>query len=143
MLYWGPRKLDDKQIRRILQKRNSTEFVFYRSVNLDEKAMKRKGPTKFFLKSQVSQIQKEHKMSIPIKKLVQMNIKCQIWILQESFELNKLCMTDLQSFWPPKLNCSLQTILFFNAICVQTKLISLTFVYFLTIAVLQNRLISF
>ena len=29
--------------------------------------MKRKGPTKFFLKSQVSQIQKEHKMSIPIK----------------------------------------------------------------------------
>ena len=29
--------------------------------------MKRKGPTKFFLKSQVSEIQKEHKMSIPIK----------------------------------------------------------------------------
>ena len=29
--------------------------------------MKRKGPTKFFLKSSVSQIQKEHKMSIPIK----------------------------------------------------------------------------
>ena len=29
--------------------------------------MKRKRPTKFFLKSQVSQIQKEHKMSIPIK----------------------------------------------------------------------------
>ena len=29
--------------------------------------MKRKGPTKVFLKSQVSQIQKEHKMSIPIK----------------------------------------------------------------------------
>ena len=29
--------------------------------------MKRKGPTKIFLKSQVSQIQKEHKMSIPIK----------------------------------------------------------------------------
>ena len=29
--------------------------------------MKRKGPTKFFLKSQVSQIQKEHKMSIRIK----------------------------------------------------------------------------
>ena len=29
--------------------------------------MKRKGPTKFFLKSRVSQIQKEHKMSIPIK----------------------------------------------------------------------------
>ena len=29
--------------------------------------MKRKRPTTFFLKSQVSQIQKEHKMSIPIK----------------------------------------------------------------------------
>ena len=29
--------------------------------------MKRKRPTKFSLKSQVSQIQKEHKMSIPIK----------------------------------------------------------------------------
>ena len=27
--------------------------------------MKRKGPTKIFLESQVSQIQKEHKMSIP------------------------------------------------------------------------------
>ena len=30
--------------------------------------MKRKGPTKFFLRSQVSQIQKEHKMSKSIKK---------------------------------------------------------------------------
>ena len=29
--------------------------------------MKRKRPTKIFLKSQVSQIQKEHKMSIPIE----------------------------------------------------------------------------
>ena len=29
--------------------------------------MKRKGPAKLFLKSQVSQIQKEHKMSIAIK----------------------------------------------------------------------------
>ena len=31
--------------------------------------MKKKGPTKTFLKSQVSQIQKEHKMSIPIKSI--------------------------------------------------------------------------
>ena len=31
--------------------------------------MQRKGPTKFFLKSQVSQIQKEHKMSMSIKKM--------------------------------------------------------------------------
>ena len=37
--------------------------------------MKRKGPTTFFLKSQVSHIQK-------------------VRILQESFELNKLCMID-------------------------------------------------
>ena len=29
--------------------------------------MKRKGPTNFFLKIQVLQIQKEHKMTIPIK----------------------------------------------------------------------------
>ena len=29
--------------------------------------MKRKGPTKFFLKSQVSKIQKEHNISITIK----------------------------------------------------------------------------
>ena len=29
--------------------------------------MKRKRPTKFFLKTQVSQIQKEHRMSIRIK----------------------------------------------------------------------------
>ena len=51
----------------MLQKRNL--IFFYRSDILDEKAMQRKGPTKFFLKSQVSQIQKEHKMSIPIKKI--------------------------------------------------------------------------
>ena len=67
MFVLGPRILDDQQIRRILQKRNFTEFIFYRSGILDEKAMKRKGLTKFFLKSQVSQIQKEHKISIPIK----------------------------------------------------------------------------
>ena len=58
MIQPGPRKLDDKQIRRMLQKQNFTKFIFYRSSILDEKAMKRKGPTKFFLKSQVSQIQK-------------------------------------------------------------------------------------
>ena len=63
----GPRKLDDNQIRRMLQKRNQTKFTFCRSGILDEKSMKRKGPTTFFLKSQVSQVQKEHKMSIPIK----------------------------------------------------------------------------
>ena len=40
---------------------------FYRSGILDEKAMKRKWSTKIFLKSQVLQIQKEHKMSIPNK----------------------------------------------------------------------------
>ena len=66
-LILGPRKLDDKQIRRMLQKRNWTDFLFYRSAILDEKTMKRNGPTNIFLKSQVSQIQKEHKMSIPIK----------------------------------------------------------------------------
>ena len=83
----GPRKLDDKQIKRMLQKRKLTEFIFYRSGILDEKAMKRKGPTKFFLKSQVSQIQKEHKMSIPIKtislnepKMSNLNITGEFWI---------------------------------------------------------------
>ena len=53
----GPRKLDDNQIGRMLQKRNQAEFIFYKSGILDEKVMKRKG----------SQIKKEHKMSIPIK----------------------------------------------------------------------------
>ena len=43
------------------------KLSFYRSGILDERAMQRKGSTKFFLKSQVSQIKKEHKMSIPIK----------------------------------------------------------------------------
>ena len=43
------------------------EIYFYRSAISDEKAMKRKGPTKFFLESQVSQIQKEHKIAISIK----------------------------------------------------------------------------
>ena len=60
-----------------------------------------------------------------------MNINCQIQLLQESFELNKFCMIDFSSNF------------FSNAICLQTILISLTFVYFLTIDVLQNRLISF
>ena len=32
-----------------------------------QKIMKRKGPTKFFLESQVSQIQKEHKIALSIK----------------------------------------------------------------------------
>ena len=40
---------------------------FYRSGILDEKAMERKEPTKNLLKSQVLQIQKEHKMSLPNK----------------------------------------------------------------------------
>ena len=33
----GPRKLDDKQIRRMLQKRNYTEFIFHNSGILDER----------------------------------------------------------------------------------------------------------
>ena len=42
----GPRKLEDKQVRRMLQKRIWTEFIFYRPGILDEKAMRRKKPTK-------------------------------------------------------------------------------------------------
>ena len=91
----GPRKFDEKQIRRTLRKRNEAEFIFYRSGILDEEAMKRKGPTKFFFESQVSQIQQEHKISISIKTISINEHKCQIRILQESFELNKLCMIDL------------------------------------------------
>ena len=52
----------------MLQKRNWTD-LYYRSGILDVTAMKRKGPTKFFHKSQDSQIQKEHKMTLPIKKI--------------------------------------------------------------------------
>ena len=69
MIQPGPRKLDDKQIRRMLQKQNFTKFIFYRSSILDEKAMKRKGPTNFFLMGEISRTQKELEMSIPIKKI--------------------------------------------------------------------------
>ena len=49
---------------------NEIRRIFsYKSGILDVAAMKRKEPTKFFLKSQVSQIRKEHKMTIPIKKI--------------------------------------------------------------------------
>ena len=40
--------------------------------------MKREGPTNIFLKSQISQIQKEHKMSIPIETIIVNEHKCQI-----------------------------------------------------------------
>ena len=36
---------------------------------LEVNAIKRKKPSKFFLKCQVSQIQKEHKVTIPIKNI--------------------------------------------------------------------------
>ena len=61
-----PRKLHDKNLDGCYKNEFRRNF-FYRSDILDVTAMKRKWPTKFFLKSQVSQIQKEHKMTIPIK----------------------------------------------------------------------------
>ena len=62
-------------------------YFFYKSGILDEKSMKTKGPSKLFRKSQVSKIQKEHKLSKPIK-LISLNE------YKESFELNRLCMID-------------------------------------------------
>ena len=55
---------------------------------------------KCFLVTEVSQIQKEHKMSNPN--------------FTGGFDLNKLCMIDLLSFWTPKFNCCLQAILLFS-----------------------------
>ena len=80
----------------MLKKRTLTEFNFFQICHFRRKPIKRKGPTTFFLKSQVSKLQKEHKMSIPIKIISLSNKKkCQIRILQENFELNKLCMINL------------------------------------------------
>ena len=71
MLIAGPRKLDDKQIRRLLQKRNKTEFNFsYRSGTLDKKAMKRKGPKQFLLIVKFQKYKKNIKCQYPIKQLV-------------------------------------------------------------------------
>ena len=50
----------------MLKKNEIRRKFYYRSGILDVNAMKKKGPTKFFPKSQVSQIQKEHKMTIHI-----------------------------------------------------------------------------
>ena len=70
MLNAGPRKLDDKQIRRLLQKRNKTEFNFsYRSGTLDEKAMIRKGPNKFLLIVKFQKYKKNIKCQYPTKQL--------------------------------------------------------------------------
>ena len=100
---------------------------------------KRKGPTKFFLKSHKKNI----KCQYLSKQLVKMNIKCQIRKLQEIFALNKLCIIDMQNFWPPKFNCCLENIFFSRNLSANNFNRSHTFVYFLTIAVLQNCLISF
>ena len=59
----GPRKLDDKQTRRVLQKRNLTNYLLQIWLFRRKSYGKEIAKKKFFPMSQVSQIQKEHKMS--------------------------------------------------------------------------------
>ena len=92
-----PRNIDDNQFRRMLKneiRRNLLVQIWH----FRRKSYEKVRTNKLFLRVKFHKYKKNTKCQYLSEQLVSMNIKCQIRILQESSELYKLCMIDLENF---------------------------------------------